>query len=119
MWAHNPSMSFFRCGASGDAPGCVYPSSLVNEGDKANKRILDIWVAERVPVGYNLTVTQEEREGWEEGWERGGKGGEGWEGLWEGFGERWGVEPLFWGACEGKGCVGVFVGSGDCVCPPE
>ena len=77
-----------------------------------------------------MTVGEEERGVWEEVWrggggegERGGERGreEGereWGGLWEVFGEGWGVEPLFWGGCEGEGCVGVFVGSGECVCSP-
>ena len=125
VWAYNPTMSFFRCGASGDFPGCSVPNNLTVNRDTANARILDPLVLNSVPAGFNITIPEEEREGfeglWERGWSVEGQSREKIEREWEGFHATFSpslaIEPLFYGACSSSRCVGVFVGTGVCVCP--
>ena len=127
VWAYNPEMSFFRCGPSGNASGCVYPKSFTQGIDPANVRILDPFVMGSVSTGYNVTIPKKEAFLFENLWKetnvsvlsREEINGE-WEGVMiESFFPSLALEPVYYGACASEDCVGVSVVGKNCVCPPE
>ena len=122
-WAFNPSVSRFRCGPDGDAPGCEYPENFTMGMDTASARILDPAVLAQSSAGHNITVSEEERALFEKMWSESREGvpQEGVHAAWLllnlSFRSSLGIEPLFYKSCESPSCVGVLVESQQCVCP--
>ena len=126
VWAHNPSMSFFRCGPAGDAPSCIFPPDLAAGGDTAAVRLLDPWVLQRVAAGRNVTLPSATLVAAQAAWEHTNASAASrheLESAWsrlvadeERIFAPLAVEPLFFGACADDDCVGVQVRGRHCVC---
>jgi hypothetical protein len=121
-WAHNPAMSYFRCGPSGNASGCIYPTNLTIGIDSVNVRILDPLVLSRVSAGHNITIPNTDL--YDLLWKTTNATEVShkrititWSILVKQYFTSLAIEPLFYGACTSTTCIGVAVKNQTCVCP--
>eukprot|EP00041_Stephanoeca_diplocostata_P035497 m.1256167 g.1256167 ORF g.1256167 m.1256167 type:complete len:489 (-) comp24710_c1_seq55:4164-5630(-) len=127
VWAYNPAMSFFRCGADGKYPECKFPSAgIAADGDRANVRILDPFVLQHARVGHNVTISDtliekfsaNFREFNVQKYPR-----DQIPGIWSlmehdfAFQTNLWIQPLYYGACASSECIGVTINGNICVCP--
>eukprot|EP00039_Didymoeca_costata_P027026 m.17251 g.17251 ORF g.17251 m.17251 type:complete len:492 (-) comp5958_c0_seq2:65-1540(-) len=124
LWAFNPQMSYFRCGPTGNYPGCHVPDDIASGLDAANIRLLDPTVLSRVPAGQNISNSLNSvQDDFETLWRIVNVSNSNhtivaniWMDTKEKYQHILGVEPLYYNACSSPKCVGVNITDQSCIC---